>query len=51
MSDVFDRLKKKARPTVPPRDRSLVKGQNEELMNDQMTEISHSVIENEQDTV
>ncbi|YAF99546.1 MAG: hypothetical protein AB3A66_29985 (plasmid) [Nodularia sp. CChRGM 3473] len=43
MSDVFDRLKKKARPTVPERDTTLVKPQNEELHNDVMTEVSHSV--------
>jgi hypothetical protein len=43
MSDVFDRLKKKARPTVPARDTTLVKAQNDELSNDQFTEVSQSV--------
>lgn len=42
MSDVFDRLKKKARPTVPARDTSLIREHNEQLPNDQMTEFSHS---------
>lgn len=43
MSDVFDRLKNKARPTVPPRDTTLIKVQNDESYNDQITEFSHSV--------
>jgi len=42
--DVFDRLKKKgARPTVPARDTSLVKNENTEILNDEMTKVSHSV--------
>lgn len=42
MSDAFDRLKKKGiRPTVPTRDTSLVKRENMEILNDQMTEFSH----------
>ncbi len=37
---VFDRLKKKgARPTVPARDTSLVKNENTEILNDEITEI------------
>lgn len=39
MNDAFDRLKKRARPVVPPRDTSLIPRKN-----DQMTEVSHSVI-------
>jgi hypothetical protein len=42
MSDVFDRLKNKARPTVPARDTSLAKKENTEELNDTITEISHS---------
>lgn len=38
MTDAFERLKNRARQTVPPRDSSLAKEHN-----DQMTEISHSV--------
>ena len=41
MSDVFERLKKKTRPSVPARDTTLVKVQNESLLNDQITEFSH----------
>jgi predicted transcriptional regulator len=52
MSDVFDRLKKKgARPTVPARDTSLVKKENTEILNDEITEISHSVNTKEQNPV
>lgn len=40
MTDAFDRLKRKNKPSVPPRDASLVKKQN-----DSMTEISHSMSE------
>jgi hypothetical protein len=38
MTDAFERLKNRARPTVPPRDPSLVKSHQDEL-----TEFSHSV--------
>ena len=38
MTDAFERLKNRARPTVPARDPSLVKSQN-----DVLTEFSHSV--------
>lgn len=41
MSDVFERLKKKTRPSVPARDTTLVKVQHENLLNDQITEFSH----------
>ena len=37
MNDAFERLKNRARPTVPPRDSALGKIQNDEL-----TEFSHS---------
>lgn len=48
MSDVFDRLKNKSRPTVPNRDKSLTKDENTKILNDQMTEVSHSVNEERQ---
>jgi adenosine deaminase len=41
MSDVFDRLKNRARPTVPTRDTSIVKEQDTKILNDEMTEFSH----------
>jgi adenosine deaminase len=41
MSDVFDRLKNRARPTVPTRDTSIVKEQDTKILNDGMTEFSH----------
>lgn len=41
MSDVFERLKKKTRPSVPARDTTLVKVQHDNLLNDQFTEFSH----------
>lgn len=41
MSDVFERLKKKTRPSVPARDTTLVKVQHDNLLNDQITEFSH----------
>ncbi|MEH1901379.1 MAG: hypothetical protein V7L04_08185 [Nostoc sp.] len=41
MSDVFERLKKKTRPSVPARDTTLVKVQHENLLNDQITQFSH----------
>lgn len=41
MSDVFERLKKKTRPSVPARDTTLVKVQHDNLLNDQSTEFSH----------
>ena len=41
MSDVFERLKKKTRPSVPARDTTLVKVQQENLLNDQFTKFSH----------
>ena len=41
MSDVFERLKKKTRPSVPARDTTLVKVQHENLLNDQFTKFSH----------
>ncbi|MGI2909599.1 hypothetical protein [Tolypothrix sp. VBCCA 56010] len=49
MSDVFDRLKNKARPTVPARDTSLAKKENSETLNDKMTESSHLSNMREQD--
>ncbi|MGI2906144.1 hypothetical protein [Tolypothrix sp. VBCCA 56010] len=47
MSDVFDRLKNKARPTVPARDTSLAKKENPEKLNDEITKSSHSINEEE----
>jgi hypothetical protein len=44
MSDVFDRLKNRARPIVPTRDTSIVKEQNTEAVNDISSEFSHSVM-------
>ncbi|MEH2093390.1 hypothetical protein [Nostoc sp.] len=41
MSDVFERLKKKTRPSVPARDTTLVKVQHDKLLNDEITEFSH----------
>jgi len=41
MSDVFERLKKKTRPSVPARDTTLVKVQHDSLLNDQINEFSH----------
>ena len=41
MSDVFERLKKKTRPSVPARDTTLVRVQHENLLNDQFTKFSH----------
>ncbi|MBN3946784.1 MAG: hypothetical protein HWQ38_09935 [Nostoc sp. NMS7] len=41
MSDVFERLKKKTRPSVPARDTTLVKVQHDKLINDEITEFSH----------
>ncbi len=41
MSDVFERLKKKTRPSVPARDTTLVKVQHDNLLNDEITEFSH----------
>ena len=41
MSDVFERLKKKTRPSVPARDTTLVRVQQENLLNDQFTKFSH----------
>ncbi|MEH1870039.1 hypothetical protein CDG77_33940 [Nostoc sp. 'Peltigera membranacea cyanobiont' 213] len=41
MSDVFERLKKKTRPSVPARDTTLVKVQYDNLLNDKITEFSH----------
>jgi alanyl-tRNA synthetase len=41
MSDVFERLKKKTRPSVPARDTTLVKVQHDNLQNDQISEFSH----------
>lgn len=41
MSDVFERLKKKTRPSVPARDTTLVKVQQENLLNDHFTKFSH----------
>ena len=38
MTDAFERLKNRARPTVPPRDSALGKS-----LNDELTEFSHSV--------
>jgi hypothetical protein len=38
MNDAFERLKNRARPTVPPRDSALGKS-----LNDELTEFSHSV--------
>jgi hypothetical protein len=50
MSDAFDRLKKKGiRPTVPARDTSLVKKEDKEMLNDQITEFSHSQKTQKQD--
>ncbi len=43
MSDVFDRLKNKARPAVPARDTSLPKKENPEKVNEEITKISHSL--------
>lgn len=41
--DVFARLKKKGtRPTVPARDTSLVNKESTEVLNDEITKISHS---------
>lgn len=41
MSDVFERLKKKTRPSVPARDTTLVKVQHDNLQNDEITKFSH----------
>ena len=47
MNDAFERLKNRARPTVPPRDSVLGKS-----LNDELTEFSHSVnTENQTDSI
>ena len=45
MTDAIDRLKKRARATVPPREATLTK-----KINDSMTEVSHSTSESIQKT-
>jgi len=55
MNDAFNRLHKKRRPSVPPRDDNLIKKQksevndaaNESEQNDKETEANHSLIESE----